>query len=185
MSNVEELTKALCKASGCHHLCSNTEGCVVEEEAKAILDKYELVPKELPFMLTKQLQVSEKLLINEDKSNNFDVKSNNEIEEIANDINMHCCSLAEQFCGETSCNACLTNFLYNAGYRKHTDRFLVKENGEIIPLLPKQSEGEWISQADGTHYCSNCGHDATFTYDGMEICGVACPFCGAKMKGGE
>ena len=33
--------------------------------------------------------------------------------------------------------------LYNAGYRKHTDRFLLKENGEIIPLLPKQSE--WIS----------------------------------------
>lgn len=79
MSIVEEVTKALCKASGCHHLCSNTEGCVVEEEARAILDKYELVPKELPFMLTKQLQVSEKLLINENKSNNFDVKSNNEL----------------------------------------------------------------------------------------------------------
>jgi hypothetical protein len=44
-----------------------------------------------------------------------------QIEEIANDINMHCCSLAEQFCGETSCNACLTNFLYNAGYRKQSE----------------------------------------------------------------
>ena len=32
--------------------------------------------------------------------------------------------------------------LYNAGYRK-------------------QSEGEWFEQLDGTHYCSNCGHDAT------------------------
>jgi hypothetical protein len=49
----------------------------------------------------------------------------------------------------------------------------------------KQREGEWVSQADGTHYCSNCGHDATHTYDGTEVCGVACTFCGAKMKGGN
>jgi hypothetical protein len=39
----------------------------------------------------------------------------------------------------------------------------------------------WIEQLDGTHYCSNCGHDATYTFDGTEICGVACPFCGEKM----
>lgn len=47
----------------------------------------------------------------------------------------------------------------------------------------KQKEGEWIRQGDGTYYCSNCGHDATYTYDGTEIRGVACPFCGAWMKG--
>lgn len=44
-----------------------------------------------------------------------------QIEEIANDLNFHCCSLAEQYCGEMSCNACLTNWLYTAGYRKSTD----------------------------------------------------------------
>lgn len=55
--------------------------------------------------------------------------------------------------------------LYDAGYRK-------------------QSEGEWQTAPDGTHWCSECGHDATYTFDGTEICGVACPFCGAKMKGG-
>lgn len=38
--------------------------------------------------------------------------------EIANDLNMHCVSLSEQFCGEMSCNACISNWLYNAGYRK-------------------------------------------------------------------
>lgn len=41
--------------------------------------------------------------------------------EIANDLNMHCCSLAEQFCGEMSCNACISNWLYTAGYRKASD----------------------------------------------------------------
>lgn len=41
--------------------------------------------------------------------------------EIANDLNMHCCSLAEQFCGEMSCNSCITNYLYNAGYRKASE----------------------------------------------------------------
>jgi hypothetical protein len=46
----------------------------------------------------------------------------------------------------------------------------------------KQREGEWQKAPDGTHWCSECGHDATYTFDGTEICGVACPFCGAKMK---
>ena len=54
----------------------------------------------------------------------------------------------------------------------------------LLERYIKQSEGEWIKQEDGTHYCSNCGHDATYTFDRTEICGVACTFCGAKMKGG-
>lgn len=41
--------------------------------------------------------------------------------------------------------------------------------------------GRWAEQLDGTHYCSECGHDAAYTYDGTEIRGVACPFCGAIM----
>lgn len=41
--------------------------------------------------------------------------------EIANDLNMHCVSLSEQFCGEMSCNACISTWLYNAGYRKASD----------------------------------------------------------------
>lgn len=47
----------------------------------------------------------------------------------------------------------------------------------------KQVQGEWREQNDGTHYCSNCGHDATQNYEGREICGIACAYCGAKMKG--
>ena len=41
--------------------------------------------------------------------------------EIANDLNMHCVSLSEQFCGEMSCNACISNWLCNAGYRKASE----------------------------------------------------------------
>lgn len=53
----------------------------------------------------------------------------------------------------------------------------------IVEGRSKQSAGRWIEQQDGTHYCSECGHDATYTFDRTEICGVACPFCGAKMDG--
>ena len=86
--------------------------------------------------------------------------SKEQIEEMAKVIRNVCENHRGIWCTE------LAKVIYNAGYRK-------------------QIEGEWTSQADGTHYCSNCGHDATYTFDGTEICGVACPFCGAKMKGGE
>ena len=55
---------------------------------------------------------------------------------------------------------------------------IVKEQG-----YRKQIYGKWKQQGDGTHYCSNCGHDATYIFDRTEICGVTCPFCGANMKG--
>ena len=50
---IEKLAKELCDKSGCHHKCHDTKDCVVENEAL--------------------------LLINENKSNNFDVKSNEEL----------------------------------------------------------------------------------------------------------
>lgn len=89
--------------------------------------------------------------------------------------------------------------LYDKGYRKHTDRFLLKENGELIPLLPKQSEGEWEEphfvieiiplsdenywnklnekkdEANNPYRCSVC-KERTKTKTKY------CPHCGAKMK---
>lgn len=53
MNKIKELAKKLCDESGCHHKCKEIDECVVMEEAE--------------------------LLINQDKSNNFDVKSNNEL----------------------------------------------------------------------------------------------------------
>ena len=99
--------------------------------------------------------------------------------------------MAKILCGmKNGCDGCMfdkahcierndAEAIYNAGYRKHTDGFLLKENGEIIPLLPKQSEGEWIWDREHSNYkCSLCGE-----YD----IGVPkfCRECGARMKGGE
>ena len=60
-----------------------------------------------------------------------------------------------------------------------------KEIAEVIYQdgWQKQTLGNWVEALDGTHWCSICGHDTTYTFDGTEICGSACPFCGAKMEG--
>lgn len=60
--------------------------------------------------------------------------------------------------------------LYNAGYRK-------------------QSEGEWIKHCN-TYECSVCKEELFIEYaedyDAIEDWNFNfCPFCGAKMKGGE
>jgi hypothetical protein len=76
--------------------------------------------------------------------------------------------------------------IVDEGYRKHTDGFLLKENGEIIPLVPKQSDvcGEWekrvwiVFDSEKIGYrCSECNT----TWDTPTL---YCPNCGAKMKGG-
>ncbi len=84
---IEKLAKELCEKSGCHHKCHDTKDCVVEDEAL--------------------------LLINENKSNNFDVKSNNEIEEMAKIV------LQEPHIGGLyGFDERIASRLYNAGYRK-------------------------------------------------------------------
>jgi hypothetical protein len=50
-TGVKKLAKELCDKSPCHHKCQDTTDCIVEEDAE--------------------------LLINQNKSNNFEVKSNN------------------------------------------------------------------------------------------------------------
>lgn len=134
-SKIKEIAKELCNKSPCHHKCCDTNECVVEDDAQ--------------------------LLINENKSNNFEVKSNKQIEEMANDLyeNRPYSDLWEEDAQD------IAKVLYNAGYRK-------------------QSEGEWIwtenGNADYEKYwvCSNCKeHDF--------VKSEFCPYCGAKMKGGE
>lgn len=87
--------------------------------------------KHLPSTLTNEEKVSENdklLLINEDKSNNFDVKSNNEIEEMVMELaeahhkmdvawtNYFCD--CEKFPKPKTEHLILAEHLYNAGYRK-------------------------------------------------------------------
>ena len=69
----------------------------------------------------------------------------------------------------------------------HIDAVDIAEAIDDIPAadVVEVRHGYWIEQLDGTHYCSECGHDATYTFDGTEICGIGCPFCYAKMDGGN
>ena len=63
------------------------------------------------------------------------------------------------------------------------EKYLLKENGEIVPLC-KQNEGEWeiVKGSNGQEkmVCTNCRHGqdlhSTFTY---------CPNCGARMHGSK
>ena len=136
------------------------------------------------------------LLINDDKSNNFDVKSNNElfkqalveglnrrfdreieeakkieqIEEMAMVLCKYHNTEKCKKCGEHPC--CLVpsyaEDLYNAGYRK-------------------QSVGEWNDNIIGfCNVCMNCGaivERSTIKNNSGKL--KFCPNCGSKMKGGE
>ena len=124
MNDVKKIAKELCEKSPCHHKCHDTKDCIVEDEAL--------------------------LLINQNKSNNFDVKSNNELfkQALVEGVNRRIDKIIEEekqieemakiLCGmKNGCDGCMwskeycneRNYaeeIYNAGYRK-------------------QSEGEWIS----------------------------------------
>lgn len=39
----------------------------------------------------------------------------------------------------------------------------------------------WEEQSDGTHFCSHCGYEAPFTYDGQEFEPTRCYHCGSLM----
>ena len=63
-------------------------------------------------------------------------------------------------------------------------------NNEYLPVRVRKAptieakpvvHAHWEEQNDGTHFCSRCGNDATYTYEGKELVGFLCPFCGAQM----
>ena len=93
-----------------------------------------------------------------------------QIEEMAKATMKHC--KIDNQCGSchwSTCNECLAEILYNAGYRK-------------------QSEGEWVDQYQGKYdnqlyKCSECGETA-FHDEKRWFLTHYCPNCGAKMKGG-
>lgn len=138
--------------------------------------------------------MSEKLLINEDKSNNFEIKSNNlpsvltneekvsvkgkQIDEIAKLICVYPQCIYYNIIGECANKECQfvdkADHLYEAGYRK-------------------QSEGEWKYQftLDGDRFyeCSVCGRQVVINClcNKKRNASEFYPYCncGAKMKGGE
>lgn len=128
-----------------------------------------------------------------EKSNNFDVKSNEELfkQALVEGVNRRFDreieeamkieqieEMASMLCGQIkSCTECTIHkpclmmncatILYHAGYRK-------------------QSEGEWISNELGGYeyafYCSECGWVDGYPFNDRH---KFCPNCGAKMKGGD
>ena len=138
----------------------------------------------------------ELLLINENKSNNFDVKSNEKLfkQALVEGVNRRIDKTIEeakkieqieemakviakvQYLG--GLEEKVANDLYNAGYRK-------------------QSEGEWIDRYNGKYAnaiyeCSICKEKALWKVGINELgspkitqsLSPFCPNCGAKMKGG-
>lgn len=66
-----------------------------------------------------------------------------QIEDMVKDLcEIHCKGFKCEVCDMACEYRMLAEALYNIGYRKQSEKYLVKENGDIIPLS-KQSE--WIS----------------------------------------
>ena len=89
-----------------------------------------------------------------------------ELSEMTNIMLDECCSgcMWNVYAANTHAEA-----LYNAGYRK-------------------QSEGEWqiaVNPVEATFICSNCHWFYTEADPKAETEYKYCPYCGAKMKGGE
>ena len=92
---IKKIAKELCEESTCHHKCPTTDDCIVEDDAKLLINK----GKEGYYCYGKKDfchkgndntvkcgdceffndEGGEILLINQNKSNNFDVKSNEEL----------------------------------------------------------------------------------------------------------
>ena len=183
-AKIKKIAKEICERSVCHHKCQDTKDCIVEEEAE--------------------------LLINQNKSNNFDVKSNNElfkqalvegvnrridktieeakkieqIEEMAKDI-----SKAMEYAGKILTQE--TADFVKKHHRYHSKIDFDKAHSRSISELEaeflynagyrKQSEGEWTYSEDKRSMkCTHCRKRMKIQLDRRY-----CPNCGAKMKGGE
>lgn len=155
-TDIKYLAEVLCNNSGCHHKCHDTDKCVVEDEAL--------------------------LLINQDKSNNFDVKSNNEIEELAHTILDFVHTKHNQFSMQD-----LAEYLHTAGWRKQVVYSSVEcqkytptckygyEDCVWDPAYIKYHHPDWYSRLYGNispeeaslvpgHSCMSCA-DNNFLYD--------------------
>lgn len=114
----------------------------------------------------------EKLLINDNKSNNLELKSNNE-----NERNEMADIIAK--------NSHFQDTTWDASDYEWA-AYCLQENG-----YRKQSEGEWIITApvvmrvwdSDCVTCSVCGGKSVGLLDEVRL--KYCPHCGAKMRGGE
>lgn len=183
MSEIKEKAKELCEKSGCHHKCHDTKDCVVEDEAL--------------------------LLITENKSNNYDFKSNKELfkQALVEGLNRYFDKTIEeakkieqieemaQFmavishleCGRKPCEECKWCGCERIEEADCTD-YLIAEHLYNAGYR-KQSVGEWVwktkiePQAQNRLYCSVCDEEC-LAKNNYYVKSNFCHNCGAKMKGG-
>ena len=166
---------------------------------ESILERKGVIEDNIPPTLTNEEKVSEKLLINENKSNNFEVKSNEELfkQALVEGLNRHFdreieeAKKIEQI--EELAKVIDYTFVLAEGVGA------VRPSSRMIAMdlydadFRKQSGGEWIKPykgvcADPFYTCSACGAGALLTQrvDNSKVVRVLtpyCPHCGAKMKG--
>jgi hypothetical protein len=162
---------------------------------ESILERKRVIEDNIPPTLTNEEKVSEKLLINEVKSNNFDVKSNNEIEEMARDICENYNDDGTCYCEGKLCDLkceCFIDaqYLYEKGYRKQSEWISVDErlpeaNTQVLAI---NSDGEFYVATYIEHKISPSARGymtwASGMYNGKPTHWMPLPEA-PKMKGGE
>lgn len=161
---IERLAKELCKKSGCHHKCHDTDKCVVEDEAL--------------------------LLITENKSNNFDVKSNEELfkQALVEGLNRHFDKTIEEAKKIEQIEE-MARIINRANGRDDTSDYYLQDATDLYNAgYRKQKEGEWqiaVNPVEATFICSKCGYFYIEADPQAKTEYKYCPHCGSKMKGGE
>lgn len=132
------------------------------------------------------------LPINQTKSNNFDVKSNNEIfkKALVEGVNRRIDKTIEEANKIEQIEEMAKDIAEAINHNSAVDVIrhgLICVNSEGVTRelydegYRKQSEGEWIRIGQDSSECSLCGKEHT---GGMSIA-YFCPNCGARMRGGE
>ncbi len=160
---IEEIALDICKSRGV------TSGEVCEKCYQDAVCLYQHIAMSL-YGAGYRKQNEELLLINEVKSNNSEVMSNNEIEEMAEmlEIIARARELYANDVTDRTENEYIREGLLDAGYRK-------------------QSVGEWIDKPTGAYgrmqsWCSACGKHSGIGGIESNRHKPFCPNCGAKMK---
>lgn len=70
--------------------------------------------------------------------------------------------------------------------RIKSGRGLPPIGSDAIDVDTIAKNGVWLRQPDGTHFCSECGRDASYErFDSTcfrELLSANCPYCGTGMK---
>lgn len=96
--------------------------------------------------------------------------------------------MAERLIRESDVIKLIDEWLDNYPLPRHVEKGLMSHE-ELLAYIAEAPTIEakpvvhahWEEQNDGTHFCSRCGNDATYTYEEKEFVGLLCPFCGAQM----